>query len=118
LVELLKHLDLESECIEIGGASKEHRGYLACYLNTTIPRGHNIHLCHACHNGDCCNPKHLYWGTRGENENEKDKYRSGKKINTYWNQLVEKYGREGASEIMRQTGSKGGGKGNRFFSSK
>jgi hypothetical protein len=24
--------------------------------------------CHSCHNRRCCNPGHLYWGTRAENE--------------------------------------------------
>ena len=61
------HLDLNEECLIRGGTSDECRGVLAQYLNTNIPKGMKIHLCHACHNGKCSNPKHLYWGTAGEN---------------------------------------------------
>jgi hypothetical protein len=67
--ERQSHLDLTSECIELGGVSKDFRGLMAHTLKTTIPykmRG-KICLCHACHNDKCSNPKHLYWGTYGEN---------------------------------------------------
>lgn len=69
------HLDLVALCIEIGGNSETCRGLLAHYLKTTIPRGMKIHLCHACHNGKCSNPVHLYWGTASENW--QDTLRSG-----------------------------------------
>ena len=62
-----EHLRLDESCIERGGESYQHRGVLAEYLNTTIPDGHKIHLCHACNNGRCSNPRHLYWGTAIEN---------------------------------------------------
>jgi hypothetical protein len=61
------HLRLEEKCLERGGDSENFRGLLAHVLETTIPSGHKIHLCHACHNGKCSNPRHLYWGTSGEN---------------------------------------------------
>lgn len=64
--ERRKHLDLNSACVERGGDSRNHRGALALYLDTTIPVG-RICLCHACHNGKCCNPKHLYWGSDSDN---------------------------------------------------
>jgi len=85
--ERQSHLDLTEPCIERGGCSTNHKGVLAQYLNTTIPHGreHKIHLCHACHNGECSNPKHLYWGTPSENEldsisNGKQSWSKGKKI--------------------------------------
>ena len=28
---------------------------------------HTVYLCHACHNGKCSNPVHLYWGTPLDN---------------------------------------------------
>lgn len=69
--ERQSHLDLKTECIEIGGAdSKHYRGLLAHALKTTIPMGRKIHLCHACHNHKCSNVKHLYWGTVKENRND------------------------------------------------
>lgn len=61
------HLDLSEKCIHRGGNSTNHKGVLAQYLNTTIPYGAQYNLCHACHDGKCSNPKHLYWGTPKEN---------------------------------------------------
>ena len=61
------HLDLNEFCIERGGNSTNHKGVLAQYLNTTIPYGVKYLLCHACGNGNCSNPKHLYWGSPKEN---------------------------------------------------
>lgn len=73
LIEILdkqarqRHIDLKETCTERGGNSTNHKGVLAQYLNTTIPYGNKIMLCHACNNGKCSNPKHLYWGTPKEN---------------------------------------------------
>lgn len=61
------HLKLDESCIEIGGHSSEYRGLLCFALKTTMPRSMKIHLCHACHNGNCANTNHLYWGTPSEN---------------------------------------------------
>ena len=61
------HLKLDEECVERGGYSKEFRGLLAYHLDTSIPRGSKILLCHACNNGGCSNPNHLYWGTPTDN---------------------------------------------------
>lgn len=72
-----RHLKLDEACTERGGNSIMFRGLLADFLDTTIPRGYGAQLCHACHNGGCSNPRHLYWGTAGENQ--KDFLQSGKK---------------------------------------
>lgn len=61
------HLDLSTACEYRGTHSSECRALLAVVLNTTVPRGMNIHCCHACHDGACSNWKHLYWGTAAEN---------------------------------------------------
>ena len=64
------HLRLEDPCIIRGGSSFEMRGLLAHILNTTIPTNskRKILVCHACHNGECSNPYHLYWGTHYDNK--------------------------------------------------
>lgn len=62
-----EHLKLDESCIERGGNSENARGLLAHVLDTTIPKSHKILLCHACNNGGCNNPNHLYWGTPSEN---------------------------------------------------
>lgn len=69
-----EHLQLESPCEERGiRSSKDLRGLLAFYLNTTVPENHKIYVCHACHNGKCCNPLHIYWGTPMDNYNDQVK---------------------------------------------
>lgn len=69
-----EHLDLDDYCIERGGGSTLCKGLLAHLLETTIPKGHMIHVCHACNNGKCSNPKHLYWGTASENRRDYVRY--------------------------------------------
>lgn len=65
------HLKLDEECIKIGGYdSREFRGLLAHHLHTTIPTKVKVVLAHACHNGKCSNPRHLYWGTYKENSQD------------------------------------------------
>lgn len=88
------HLKLSEPCLERGGDSTNHRGVLAQYLDTTIPSG-KILLCHACHNGKCSNPKHLYWGV--DKENFEDSIQNGRK--TVWEYMVAKYGIEEAKKM-------------------
>jgi hypothetical protein len=89
------HLKLDEPCLERGGNSENFRGLLAHVLDTNIPKGQKIHLCHACHNAACSNVNHLYWGT--SKENTQDKLANGGK--TFWEKLVDKYGYEGACAL-------------------
>lgn len=95
------HLDLMAPCIERGGPSPGRlstylKGLVAHLLDTSIPNGHTIHVCHACNNAACSNPKHLYWGTASENCI--DKNQNGSK--TVWECMVNKHGEEKAREIL------------------
>jgi hypothetical protein len=96
------HLKLDEACIEKGGCSIDFRGLLAYILDTTIPWKNGIQLCHACHNGKCSNPYHLYWGTNAENN--QDAIANGKK--SIWQCTVEKYGEEAARRMNKQNGIK------------
>jgi hypothetical protein len=96
------HLDLEESCCERGGNSTNHKGVLAQYLDTTIPSG-RILLCHACNNGKCSNPKHLYWGTDYDNV-----IIDGKEFGTFkspFERRVEKYGYEKACAMNSRVGN-------------
>jgi hypothetical protein len=106
--ERRKHLDLTEQCCERGGNSTNHKGVLAQYLNTTIPSG-RILLCHSCHNSNCSNPKHLYWGT--DKDNVKDARDNGTWKNP-WDYAVEKYGYDEACRRNAHNGNKFG-KGNK-----
>jgi hypothetical protein len=112
LIDRQTHLKLDEPCIERGGlkqfTSVMCRGLLAHILDTTIPRGSKIQLCHACHNGKCSNPFHLYWGTA--RENVLDARRNG--ITTIWEKTVAKYGLEKASKMQIRMGN-AYGKGNK-----
>lgn len=105
--ERRKHLKLDEPCCERGGNSTNHKGVLAQYLGTTIPSG-RILLCHACNNGKCSNPRHLYWGTDKENITiDNPDFKSA------WHRTVEKYGIEEAIR-RNSTGDKSaGGKANK-----
>ena len=100
------HLDLNTACLERGGDSRNHKGVLAQFLYTTIPNG-RILLCHACHNGKCSNPFHLYWGT--DKENVEDAKANGTRASIHARTLA-KYGEEGLKEQQRINGAKGGRK--------
>lgn len=107
--ERQSHLDLNDECKERGGNSTNHRGVLAQYLDTPI-YGRPADLCHACHNGKCSNPKHLYWGTRKENVQDG---RDAGTIKTPWDYMVEKYGYEEACRMQARGDKSAGGKANK-----
>ena len=102
--ERTKHLKLQEACIERGGHRNNYRGVLAEYLNTSFPNDRKINLCHACNNGLCSNPNHLYWGWASENT-------ADQKVNGTWlsiaertkNKLGDKY-----LEHLSNTGRKGG----------
>ena len=108
--ERQSHLKLEEDCWERGGNSTNHRGVLAQYLNTNIPKGRII-MAHACGNSKCSNPRHLYWGTDRENIIE-----DGTAFGTYisiWERSVAKYGIEGARKMNRRGDKSVAGKGNK-----
>ena len=94
-----RHLCLDEPCIERGGQSMYLKGLLAHILDTTIPSGKKIHVCHACHNGKCSNPYHLYWAT--PSDNAQDAIQNGRK--SIWQKMVEKYGEDGAKEKQRRS---------------
>ena len=98
-IERQKHLRLDESCIERGGPEKGGlssycKGLLAHVLDTTIPSGHKIHICHACNNPKCSNPNHLYWGTAQENRQDQIENGTSKSV---WQRTVDKYGLEEAS---------------------
>jgi hypothetical protein len=101
------HLRLDEDCLMRGGQSMYLKGLLAHILDTTIPSGKKIHVCHACHNDLCSNPNHLYWGT--PKENHQDALNNGKIFG--WEAMVQKYGEEKARKMQRrpkEVTSKGG----------
>ena len=101
LSERQSHINLSEECNERGGNSTNHRGVLAEYLETPIFKK-PIDLCHICHNGDCSNPRHLYWGSR--KENIQDSIKNGTHSSP-WERKVKKYGYEVACKMNARGGS-------------
>ena len=98
------HLKLDEPCIERGAGSFYFKGLLAHVLDTTVPSGKKIHLCHACNNGACGNPNHLYWGTA--HENRLDQVDNGGK--SIWERTVEKHGLDKAREMNSRKGNTNG----------
>jgi hypothetical protein len=99
------HLKLEQPCDERGGLSAYFKGLLAYHLDTSIPSGRQIHLCHACHNGACSNVTRLYWGT--PKENRMDSIANGAPINP--TEAIKR--RDGHTDAMKRMGNQNG-KGN------
>lgn len=98
--ERQKHIDLTDPCVERGGPQKGGlssycKGLMAHLLDTTIPSGYKIYICHACNNQKCSNPKHLYWGT--SSENSQDRIANGNL--SIWERMVKKYGYEEACKM-------------------
>ena len=111
--ERQKHIDLTDPCVERGGPQKGGlssycKGLIAHLLDTTIPSGHKIHVCHACNNEKCSNPKHLYWGTAQENRLDQ-----GSNSNSPWERMIEKYGLEEARQMQSKGNKSAGGKANK-----
>jgi hypothetical protein len=109
-LERQSHLDLNEACIERGGPPKGGlsaycKGLMAHLLDTSIPTGHKIHICHACNNEKCSSPKHLYWGTAQENRLDQKLSGNDKSI---WQRTVDKYGVEKASMINSRIGNTNG----------
>lgn len=109
LNERQSHLELADSCLIRGGSNTQHRGVLAQFLNTNI-FGRPADLCHACSNGECSNPKHLYWGTR--KENVQDDMNSGNWKSPF-DRMVEKYGYEEACQMNGRGNKAAGGKANK-----
>ena len=102
--ERQSHLKLNEPCVERGAGSYYFKGLLAHHLDTTVPTGHKIHLCHACHNGACGNPNHMYWGTAQENRLDQVE-NNGK---TIWERTVEKHGLDKAKAMNSRVGNTNG----------
>lgn len=100
--ERQKHLNLDEPCCIRGGNSTHHKGVLALFLDTTIPKG-RILLCHACNNRECSNPHHLYWGT--DLENIEDASKAGTRL-TVWQKTVNKYGLAEARKVFARKNNK------------
>lgn len=109
LNERQEHIDETAECIEIGGDSRTCRGLLAHMLYTTMDFKHAF-ICHYCGNSKCSNPKHLYWGTPFENNEDKKRHGTWTDIQE---SCIKKYGEKWATiqkENCRKIGKLNGGK--------
>jgi len=91
-----QHLRMDEPCLERGGSSMYFKGLMAHLLGTTVPSGHRIHVCHACHNSQCSNPNHLYFGTPSENAMD----RETNQPNSVWQKTVAKYGEAEARKMQ------------------
>ena len=80
---------------------------LAVYLDTTIPSGYKVLLCHKCNNPKCSNPYHLYFGTPKENVNDSKENGTWTPV---WDKMVKKYGYEEACKINGKGNKSAGGK--------
>ena len=103
--ERQNHLDLTEPCIVLGGGSGECRALLAHYLKTTIPIHQKIHLCHACHNHYCSNPKHIYWGTYLDNARDA---KLNPKYVSFPDRIKNKMSEEKYNKYVKRSSSNGG----------
>jgi hypothetical protein len=65
---------------QINQNGKPQRAHRAVLLEAWpfFPHGTSYHACHSCDNKLCCNPAHLYWGTRSDNmRDSRDRNRVG-----------------------------------------
>lgn len=92
------HLELEDDCIVIGTDSRICRGLLAHHLKTTMGT-RRVYCCHACHNAECSNPNHLYWGT--PKENYIDAINDGT-VTSFYENAVRKYGEKEFKQICSE----------------
>ena len=83
----MKHVDLKTPCIisekiytDGRAPSPVFRKALAEFTNTTLPNGYEYYACHACNDGRCINPEHIYWGTPAENADD---------LVNYYNEICE-----------------------------
>ena len=70
--ERQQHINLDTDCT-YGGNSYSRirvRRELAKLLGIDVPKGHNVHCCHACNDSQCGNLLHLYFGTPSENKED------------------------------------------------
>jgi len=96
--ERQQHVKLDEVCLERGGNSTQHRGILVQFLDTDFPEGPGrVILAHACGNGMCSNPRHLYWAT--DTENMLDEQLTGKPANA-WERMVAKHGLQKARTVV------------------
>ena len=98
LSERQSHLNLEEDCIEIGGDSRTSRGLMAHTFKTTL-NWHKAHVCHACGNSKCSNVNHMYWGS--PKENHADQRIHGTYSSPY-QRMVNKYGEDEAKKKMSE----------------
>lgn len=114
-IERQAHIKLDEPCIERGGYmthgtnSYMVKGLLAHILNTTIPVKYTLAGClHACGNGKCSNPNHLYWGNHSENMQDLKEHRPN--LTSAWERTVAKHGLEKARAMRSMSGKKSLGK--------
>ena len=110
LEERKKHINLHEKC-EFRNVKhrQECRGILAYYLDTTLPNKNVGRICHACGNGDCCNPKHMYWGTASENMHDRylhdpESFKKGGKTNKengHYEKLIKLRKEKGSYEKLK-----------------
>jgi hypothetical protein len=71
----------------------------AAYIIATGTNIGDMLVCHHCDNPKCCNPSHLYAGTKSDNE--RDKYRRGRATQAGANNSASKLTKEAVENIRR-----------------